>query len=158
LFINIALLTGNSENIIDFMDTQTFDWRVKGEVGSDVQRIRYFNIVYNYLTNEELLTGAGFGIRGYRANLSKGEDVHNAFLTTFSDSGYIGTYILIFICCLWPALRQILLKKIHHLQSSLLLISIFSTATFFPAPLYGNQYFSIAILYVFYFVKRIGKL
>jgi len=150
---NVVLLTGNAEPFINLLQNQDVEWRVKGDTGSDFQRLRYYNVVMNYLKNDEILTGSGFGIRGYREQLAIGEDVHNAFLTTLSDSGYLGTYTVIFVCCFWSFLRFFLSGQRSDFQLSLFLSSVFSSATFFPAPIYGSQYFSLAIIYCFMFLK-----
>ena len=147
-------MTGQSENLVDLSQQQEIQWRVKGEVDSDIQRLRYVNVVFQYLSDDELLTGAGFGVRGYRDSLSKGEDVHNAFLTTLSDSGYLGTYTILFIFCLWPFCRLLIVRNENYVQSTIFIVTIFSSATFFPAPVYGSQYFTTAILYFLFFIKQ----
>jgi hypothetical protein len=154
LFVNLITLTGQSENLVDLSQQQEIQWRVKGDIGSDFQRLRYYNIVLQSLSDSELLTGAGFGVRGYKVYLGNDEDVHNAFLTTLSDCGYLGTYTILFIFCFCPFCRLIVIKNENYVQSSIFIVTIFSSATFFPAPVYGNQYFTTAIIYFLFFIKQ----
>jgi hypothetical protein len=119
--------------------------RQKGDISSDVYRLNYSNVIFTYLGKDRILTGAGFGNRNYREVLDEGEDVHNAFLTTLSDSGYSGCFALVFLCFLWPIMRSSKLSS--QRDKNFLLTLILSSATFFPAPIYGSQFFSVGILY-----------
>jgi hypothetical protein len=154
LIINLITLTGQSEALVDLSQQQDIQWRIKGDTDSDVHRLKYYNVVMQYLADDELLTGAGFGLRGYREYLAPGEDVHNAYLTTLSDSGYIGTYTLLFTFCLWPIFRCLIIKNQKNWQSSIFIAVIFSSATFFPIPVYGSQYISLAIFCFLFLLKK----
>jgi O-Antigen ligase len=119
--------------------------RQKGDISSDVYRLHYSDVIFTYLGKDKMLAGAGFGNRNYRETLGEGEDVHNAFLTTLSDSGYAGCFVLVFLCFLWPIMRS--QKLSSQRDKNFLLTLILSSATFFPAPIYGSQFFSLGILY-----------
>ena len=141
-------LSASHRNIALFLQDTKFDWRIKGgTVEGDVRRLSYYPyIVKGQLHSNNELTGMGFGKRNYRRLLEVGEDVHNAFLTSLNDCGYIGAWTALIICLLWPVLRSGMM--VRRLAPGLLLSPFYATAAFFPGPVYGNPYASVAMLFL----------
>jgi hypothetical protein len=139
-------VSNQGETVMSWLERITFDWRMKGDVDSDLTRIKYSQILYNYMLQEELLVGQGFGVRGYRAFLGEGEDLHNAYLTTLSDCGFIGVAVLLALSFVWPLIALVHARKGggNHTRA-LLILGVYSTAAFFPGPLYGSHFLALAL-------------
>lgn len=122
-----------------------FNWRFsKGDsTESDLRRLKYYpSVVHNNLWKQSFyLYGEGFGVRSYKESLPPGEDVHSAYLTMLNDGGIIALIIFLVLGFLLN-LRN---RKSNPLGIATL--TFLSSAAFFPGPIYGNQYLSLAFFF-----------
>ena len=146
LLFTLLGVSNQGETVMSLLEKVSFDWRIKGDVESDFARIKYSQILYNYMLNEELLFGEGFGVRGYRAFLGQGEDLHNAYLTTLSDCGFVGVAVLLSLSFVWPLTALLRTARGGKNRTRcLLILGVYSSAAFFPGPLYGSHFLALAL-------------
>jgi len=146
LVFTLVGVSNQGETVMGMLEKITFDWRFKGDVGSDLNRIKYSEILYSYMLDEELLFGQGFGVRGYRTLLGEGEDLHNAYLTTLSDCGFVGVAALLSLGFLSPLISLLRTGRgASNRTRGLLILGIYSSAAFFPGPLYGSHFLALAL-------------
>src|SRR5439155_3737384 len=146
LLFTLVGVSNQGETVMSLLEKVSFDWRIKGDVESDFARIKYSEVLYSYMLNEELLLGQGFGVRGYRALLGEGEDLHNAYLTTLSDCGFVGVAVLLVLGFVSPLICLLRSgKRGGNRTRCLLILGIYSSAAFFPGPVYGSHFLALAL-------------